>query len=615
MLTTTQRPHRPTVQAPTFFIAQEDLMTTTHLDDTATTLDRIQLPEMPTADVVPLAPSSEAPAGLPDGFFIAPDGIYVDSTDDEKPPLRLCSPLRVEATFCNAQNGGWGRLIAVCAPNNTWHRVPVLNGDMVARPGEVISRLVDHGLDLTAARHTKDLLVGLIRSWTPGDHKISVTRSGWLDESRDAFVIGDRTHGADRALPVVGCLSGFEARGTLADWRENVARLCVDNPLMIFAVSLAFTGPLLAPLGFDGGGLHFRGASSSGKTTLLSLAASVWGSATLVTQWRATSNGLEALAAMRNDLLLPLDELAEISAHDLHKSIYMLANGTGKARMTKDTQLSEPNRWRIALISSGEISVEQKLRESQRQAMAGHEVRLVDIEADARAYGAFDALHGSASPADFARGVNAAMQRFYGSAGPAFVEKLIASRFLDDPARIEKALSLVVDGWLAHLPAIPDGQITRVARRFALIGGAGHFATGLGLTGWGPREAISAAEKLFLDWHDRRYGEKHDNAVDHVETLKTWVAANKNALRQVKGPGADNPIGWRDDSWYYLPPSTWSRIFPGVSGTDAAKALIDVQILQPGDGKHLLKKAPRAIAGRPRLYTVNTDRLTSYKAG
>jgi len=133
---------------------------------------------------------------------------------------------------------------------------------------------------------------------------------------------------------------------------------------MILAASLAFSGPLLAPLGQLGGGLHFRGASSSGKTTLLNLAASVWGDRQLITQWRATTNGLEAIAATLNDMLLPLDEIAEILPRELHQAIYMLANGTGKARMTKEVVLADQARWRLALISSGEISVDEKLKEA-----------------------------------------------------------------------------------------------------------------------------------------------------------------------------------------------------------------------------------------------------------
>lgn len=88
-----------------------------------------------------------------------------------------------------------------------------------------------------------------------------------------------------------------------------------------------------------------------------------------------------------NDMLLPLDEITEIRPSVLYEAIYMLANGSGKARMNKDITAADQARWRLALISSGEISIEEKLKEGRLDSMAGHEVRLIDIEADGRMNG------------------------------------------------------------------------------------------------------------------------------------------------------------------------------------------------------------------------------------
>jgi hypothetical protein len=38
-----------------------------------------------------------------------------------------------------------------------------------------------------------------------------------------------------------------------------------------------------------------------------------------------------------------------------------------------------------------------------------------------------------------------------------------------------------------------------------------------------------------------------------------------------------------------------------------------MQMLVTGEDGRLTRKAPRAIAGRPRLYTVIIDRVTTYK--
>ncbi len=53
---------------------------------------------------------------------------------------------------------------------------------------------------------------------------------------------------------------------------------------------------------------------STGKSTVLRVASSVWGGFDYLQSWRATSNGLEGIAAAHNDSLLCLDEIGEIAA-------------------------------------------------------------------------------------------------------------------------------------------------------------------------------------------------------------------------------------------------------------------------------------------------------------
>ena len=96
-----------------------------------------------------------------------------------------------------------------------------------------------------------------------------------------------------------------------------MATLAAGNSRLVFALSVAFAGALPALVGEESGGFHFRGASSSGKTTALKVAASVWGHPSEYPRlWRATANGLEGLAALHNDGLLILDELSQIDPHE-----------------------------------------------------------------------------------------------------------------------------------------------------------------------------------------------------------------------------------------------------------------------------------------------------------
>lgn len=564
-------------------------------------------------------PSKEPAVSIPQGFALCDDGIYEMPVDDNADPVLVSSPLRVEAIFSDQHGRGMGKLISIVNCDGRWIEIPILNSELLRRPTEVIATLVDHGFNLASDRKSKDRLLGLLRAWTPNQRLLTVHQMGWINDEYKAFTFGNTPIGRSDVLPIApasGLGTGLVAKDSADDWKVKVGSLCKDNPMMILAVSLAFSGPLLAPLEIGGGGLHFRGASSSGKTTLLRLAASVWGGRQLITQWRATSNGLEAIAGTLNDMLLPLDEIAEIPARTLHEAIYMLANGIGKARMTKDVVLADQARWRLALISSGEISVEEKLREAHLERMAGHEVRLIDIEADSRIHGVFDNLHGANSAAEFADKVRTAVCEHHGAAGQAFVEGLIASNS-GDFRHLSVLVSSLADKWCSELPSAPDGQIVRVATRFALIGQAGTLATEMGLTGWSTTAAHDAAKDAFFAWYEHRYDAKREALDGFVQPLQNYLAANLNALADASAPqsGGDAQVGWRDANYAYLPKQTWMKIFPGLDTTAAAKALIEMQLLKSGEGNRTMCKAPRCLnlPGRPRLYKVHIDRVTAYK--
>lgn len=564
--------------------------------------------------------STRQEMSMPLGFASFPDGIYELSTDDTADPIFVCSPLRVDAVFADRNGRGCGRLVCVKASNGQWHEIPLTNAELQRRPGEVIANLVDYGLELGYDKKAKDRLLLLLKRWKPTTALQTVDRMGWVDDTHESFVLGSSLIGRQNVLPLsqsTGIATGLVAVGDADGWRREVGMKCRGNPLMILATSLAFSGPLLAPLGRMSGGLHFRGASSSGKTTLLNLAASVWGGRQLISQWRATSNGLEAIASTLNDMLLPLDEIAEISAAELSNAIYMLANGTGKARMNMNAILADQAHWRLALISSGEISVEEKLKEARLDVKTGHEVRLIDVEADSQAYGAFDILHGAVNAAAFAETIQQVASKHHGAVGREFVKQLIEKKTFARTEILDRLVRGHVANWLAKLPGVADGPTSRVATRFAVIGTAGAIATKFGLTGWSEGEATAAAEQAFLDWYDRRYGAKREAVESYVKPLQDFLAANMNSLPDLSGPhlAGVQPIAWSDAQRAYLPKMTWESVFSNLDATKAAKALLDMDMLLPGEEGRFARKAPRSIEGRPRLYTVNVERVMSFKAG
>ena len=288
----------------------------------------------------------------------------------------------------------------------------------------------------------------------------------------------------------------------LEGWQEHVARYAIGNSRLGLALSTAFAAPLLYPTSSESGGFHFRGGSSTGKTTALIVAGSAWGGGGVrgfIRTWRATSNGLEGVAALHCDALLCLDEMGQVDGREAGAIAYMLANGCGKARANRDGFARPSAEWRLLFLSSGEVGLADKIAEDGRgrRAAAGQQVRIVDIAADAGAgLGLFEDLHGFASADAFARHLKMAAGEHYGLAWRAFMRLLTK-----DFDAIAPTVSGYRDEFIAeNCPKGADGQVSRVAARFGLVAAGGEMATAFGVLPWEPGEATKAAARCFADW-------------------------------------------------------------------------------------------------------------------
>ncbi len=139
--------------------------------------------------------------------------------------------------------------------------------------------------------------------------------SGWVKKS---FVLPHKTHGDENlkfrdveASPDVMT----EIVGSLDGWIHTVASGCAGNSRLILALGASFAAPLLHILGIESDGFHIVGPTSTGKTTILNIAASAIGLKD-IPHWRTTTNGLESIATAFNHLCLVLDEIGQADPRD-----------------------------------------------------------------------------------------------------------------------------------------------------------------------------------------------------------------------------------------------------------------------------------------------------------
>ncbi len=376
---------------------------------------------------------------------------------------------------------------------------------------------------------------------------------------------------------------------------------------MILALSHAFSGPLLSMLDRDGGGFHLRGVSSRGKSTLLGVAASVWGAPAFVQSWRGTDNGIEGITATCNDSLLVLDELHQVDPRVAGATVYMLANGRGKLRMTSNGTAQNTHRWTVPVLSSGEISLEQHMASGGRSMHAGQDIRLIDLVADTRSHGAFDMLHGEIDGRAFAERLQRAVQANYGHAGPAFVRELmqIINKRVILLRHIDKFCRSCEED--ADVPS--DGQVQRVLARFGIAALAGELATKFGLTGWKPGAAQSAARELFIDWFEARGGSTQTEIKEAVGRTQRYVATNLAGFAKIGAQTSRPRDGWSDEGWVYILPECWKTIHGANDPVEAARLVRAAGLLRTQKGGGLQFKMGRELPDRPRVYAVRATAI------
>jgi len=549
---------------------------------------------------------------LPEGFQERKNGIYYRTEDKDGNPEWhwVCSPLKVLALTCNDDGLAWGRYVAVLTPKGVWNRWAMPKSLMGGSGDAYRAELLDMGLDIAPGKG-KQRLETLLSLWHPRSCARCVSRIGWHGRR---FILPDIVFGFEAGESVIlqaeHVDNPFKSMGTLAEWQESIGRFCVGNSRLVLAVATALAAPLLYLAGAESGGLHLVGGSSLGKTTALDVAGSVCGGGGVrgyVLQWRATANGLEGVAAAHCDALLCLDELSQVTPQAAGETAYMLTNGTGKTRATKQGAARKPAEWRVLFLSTGEITLADKIREDGKsRAMAGQLVRVVDVDADAGAgLGLFEDVHGFPDGDAFSRHLKEAAKRTYGVPLRVFLEKLTAD--YDEAMRV---VPMFIQDFLAeHCPTGADGQVKRVCTRFALVAAGGESGVAYGVLPWPAGEATRAAARCFRDWLALRGGTGAAEVQAGLAQVRAFFQAHGSSRFETWGNQADesktiNRAGFRrkDDltgAWeYYVPPSVFKcEIARGHDAKRLVKDLVGHGLIIPGpDGQ---PASGQRIPGQP----------------
>ena len=532
-------------------------------------------------------------------------------------PIFVCSRLEIVAETRNAHGESWGKLLIWRDSDGVQHEWPMSLALLAGDGVEVVARLLSGGLKVAAEPKVRKLLIQYLASTGSDARACCVDQPGWHG---DAYVTSQRIYGDTSGERVVVTASAATAppahKGTLQGWQKEVAAHAVGNSRLVLAISSALAGPLLRIADEEGFGFHLSGGSSGGKTTAVQVAASVWGAP--INSWRVTDNAAEGLARNANDGFLALDELSQADGHAASAMAYMLGNGQGKGRMTRDVSLKPTATWRVLFLSTGEEGLAEKMSEAGRPSKAGQAVRMIDVPSDSGVgLGLFENLHGFALGADFAQHFRGAIDRHCGHAISAFLEHISTDRRVTT-----QIVQRHMQKWLnEHLPVGADGQVGRVARRFALTAAAGELATEAEILPWPEGEASRGAAVCFASWIGRRGGIGSAESRAGLLQVKAFIEAHGASRFEFVGGGDSdlnsekviNRAGFRrrtiDGRWEYLVmPEAWRNdVCRGLEPTTVAKDLIARGLLDPGREGRTAKAEYVPGHGKMRLYHLRAD--------
>lgn len=516
------------------------------------------------ADILPDAPTSEKLI-VPSGWQLDADGVHHHSVSGRE--MALPTPLFISRRFKYPEDGHEA-VELVWHRDGAWQR-HVLDRAVVSGRRK-ITELSALGLPVTS--NTSTILVRYIAEFEAANllflPVFEITQHlGWQGENEEhSFLCGDTILPPDGE--VVGAVSppqqrdrfkrlyfrgkdegeeqlarGFHPSGSSEEWLK-AASIVSNCPIPQIAAYVSLSAAMLRVIRTVPNFVaDLCNGSSTGKTTSLRLAASIWGNpdeyavATALHTWDASAAAIECSLQNLNGLPFILDDTKLASDPKVvAQTIYKVASGQSRLRGTV-RGLFPSSRFRTVLISSGEVPA----------------TSFGDGGTHARTLTLLGPPFGSVNEetALSVDRVNQIVKSNYGHMGPSFVQFLIKHRhrwtaWREEYQQREAAFVQRTQG---------DPVLIKLAKFVALLDVTAWLAEGaLGL----PWKYEDAVEEL---WNQVVRGAREaDTARRALEFAFGWANSNEQAFygrhRTIKGESIAPPIGWAG-SWVR---GTWKVI-------------------------------------------------------
>jgi putative DNA primase/helicase len=554
---------------------------------------------------------------LPDGYSsvgnkmyaLNPVGNLIELSDKPITPIaKVCS---IDA------NSDYGVLLAIDVQGE--QREFIVNSKVVfSGIGKLLASLADAGVNISptqldAFKRFIQKTISMPRLPT----KYTIKRSGFIPNQL-AFAIAEKvlvgvsdTNSDGDYISVIPPAEGLITQGSEDDYLSNVLNAIETKP-QIFALCAALAAPLAQLVGLEGGGFHIYGASGCGKSTLLQCYASVMGlgsepgdgsKESLILRWSSTPNSLEALSSERSGVGIAIDELGAFRAAKLSSVLYKFLSGKGQARLTSSLELAKQHSASVSLLSSGELSVGEKLLLSRETVNAGILARLPSMLLTAQDM----ALDGESmlETAERIESFKEACAEYGGTLGPTFIQAL-----LDKYESRDSLNNDVQQQWQQTISELSDYACNtiqrRVIRRFALVLLAGWMAADLQLIPFSEDEITESVTFMIERWLEDIETSKTD-VERAIDRLSAYLRRNYHRIPDSDDPEIKGAIdGYKHKGLYLLLlPQVFHQICEGVTPVQVGDELKKMGALKHDSGKQKYRVSVPCTGKRQYFYAIH----------
>jgi putative DNA primase/helicase len=493
--------------------------------------------------------------------------------------------------------------------------------DDILKPERLYRELGDAGCKLFSRQLQNQLQAVLQNYKQTGKSPFSVVTR--LGSFRDFYVrpnkiVGNPPRPVELALGPVDShlLQKYRCRGSLQSWQERIGTLCNGNSRLLFAASLACTGPILPFV--DGprtGGFQISGMAESGKTTMGMVAGSVWGchrdsirkDKGFAESWNTTINKVEETAQAHCDALLILDE-TNLAGDDETKRARVSLDGA--FRLSENIQkgrFNEPRTaaWRFYFLSTSNLTLHEMADRGGTTIGDQHRGRLVDIvlPGGPGTFGIYEDLHGFIDGAALTDAIKSRCRTVFGTPGYRLVRKIYQTK--NSRSSAKKFVSARRNYYITCIRKEAKSKglkpLERATAMFATVYAAGCLAIKYGVFTWSWKELFRAVLSCQLDGLGALG--KPDQVTNLRRALVDRLIQSRPAFKNLnitKLPRKTHALGsspgyvhtHRGKDWIYLTSDQLKAIIGTGKVANRLLTLLVEEGLMAGTGKRALVQRP-----------------------